>query len=211
VRRLFVGLVVVAVLLAALDVAARVWAGYWVGDQVQQALGLSSRPNASFGGVLFVPQVVSGRIESATLSSNGFEIGGIPFSRARLTFRDVTFRPGQLVLHRPGTVRVRGGAGVFGMTAPDLEEALRGHGVDVSVRFFGQDIRLSGGGLPREVAARPSVEDGALVLSGPVGALFRLPLPSLGDGMEFGGVAVAGDEALLSIRVTRATLRGLVD
>ena len=40
-RRLVIGLVVLAAVLAGLDFGARVWAGIWVGDRVQESLGLS--------------------------------------------------------------------------------------------------------------------------------------------------------------------------
>jgi DUF2993 family protein len=188
----------------------RAWAGVWVGDRVQDALGLSDRPSVSFGALLCTPQVLNGDIDSATLQAEDFELGGVPFSSARLTFRDVTFQPSRLLLHHRGSVEVRMGAGVFGMTAQDLEEALRAHGSDVSIRFSGGRILLSGGALPQEVSAKPSVQGGDLVISGSSGVAFRLPLPALGDGIEYGGVALARNEALLSVRVRRARLEGLV-
>src|SRR5205823_10373787 len=41
IRRLVVGLLVLAGILVAVDVGLRVWAGVWVGERVQEALGLS--------------------------------------------------------------------------------------------------------------------------------------------------------------------------
>jgi LmeA-like phospholipid-binding len=193
-----------------MDFGLRVWAAVWVGDRVQEALGLSDRPSVSFGGLVFAPQVITGHVDSATLQSDAFQIGGVSFSSARLAFRDVRFQPDKLLLHHSGRVRVRTGAGVFGMTARDLEEALAARGVDVSVRFSGQEVLLSGGELPGDVRARPTIENDALVISGSSGVAFRLPLPALGGGIDYGGVALAGDEALLSVRVSGANLEGLV-
>jgi hypothetical protein len=209
VRRFVIGLLIVAAVLAGLDVGARVWGGLWVGDRVREALGLSRRPSVSFGGVLFTPQVLSGHITSTTLQSEDVVIGGVPFSSARLSLRNVTFRPGDLILHHRGRIDVEGGAGVFEMTAQDLEEALRAHDEEVSVRFSGEQVVLSGGALANEVPTSPSVEVSTLVLSGS-GATLRLPLPQLGQGITYGGVAVAGDEALLSLRVARARIGGPV-
>ena len=209
-RRFLIGLLVIVVLLAGLDFGARFWAGLWVGDRVQQALGLSHRPSVSFGGVLFTPQVLRGHITSATLQSGDLAIGGVPFSTARLTLRNVTFRPGDLILHHRGRIDVDEGAGVLGMTAQDLERALRVQGADVSVRFSGDQVLLSGGELAAEASTSPSLEEDSLVLSGSEATL-RLPLPQLGQGIEYGGVAVAGDEALLSLRVSHASIEGLVE
>jgi hypothetical protein len=210
VRRFVIGLLVIVAVLAGLDVGARVWAGLWVGDRVREALGVSDRPSVSFGGVLFIPQVLRGRITSATLQSDHLVVGGVSFSTARLTLRDVTFRPADLILHHRGRIDVDDGAGVLGMTTEDLERALRIHGADVSVRFSGGQILVSGGEPAEEVGTSPSVEGGSLVLSGST-ASFRLPLPQLGPGIDYGGVAVAGDEALLSLRITRARIEGLVE
>src|SRR5205814_7942745 len=102
-----------------------VWAGIWVGDRVQESLGLSKRPSVTFGGLLFTPQVVRGDIDSATLQAGDFEVGGIGFSSARLELRDVTFQASRLLLHHRGQIHVQTGDGVFGMTAGDLERALR--------------------------------------------------------------------------------------
>ena len=210
-RRFVIGLLIVAAVLAGVDVGGRVWGGLWVGDRVREALGLSRRPSVSFGGVLFTPQVVSGHITSTTLQSENVVIGGVPFSSARLSLRNVTFRPGDLILHHRGRIDVEGGAGVFGMTAPDLEEALRAHGQDVWVRFSGEQVRLSGEGFQGEtMSATPSLEGADLVISGTFSEPVRFRLPALGQGIQYGGVVVAGDEILVSVRVTRARIAARV-
>src|SRR5438132_12583446 len=98
-RRLGGTILLLAVVAAGLDFGLRVWAGYWVGDRIEEGLHLSKRPSVSFGGLLFAPQVIRGRIDSATLEADTFAVRGIQFSHARLTLDDVTFQTGPLALH----------------------------------------------------------------------------------------------------------------
>ena len=205
-RRLIVGVVVLAAVLAGLDFGLRVWSAIWVGDRVQSALGMSARPSVTFGGLLVTPQVVEGHIDSATLEARDFEAGGVAFSSARLKLRNVTFQTSRLLLHHRGVIEVRTGDGVLGMSALDLEKALGSAGAGVSVRFSGDRILLSGGSLPQEVGATPSVQGDTLVISSGASGSFRIALPPLGHGVQYRGAAVAGDQALLSVHLSRARL-----
>jgi len=77
------------------------------------------------------------------------------------------------------------------------------------VRFAGDRIQLSGGELPQEVGATPSIEGNELVISmGSTATSLRLSLPQLGRGIQYRGVAVAGDQALLTVHMARARLLG---
>ena len=211
-RRLLVSLIVLVLVAVGIDYGLRVWAGFWVGDRTEEALHFSKRPDVSFGGVLFTPQVVEGSIESATLEEDRFKVRGVPFSRGRLTLDHVTFQTGKLLLHHRGVVRANTGEGVLAMTGSDLETAFKAHGVDVSFAVSAGAMHASGGNLPQEVAVAPSIEDGALVVRSTEGApvAFRLPLPSLGSGITYGSVAIQGDEAELALKVKHARLAGLV-
>ena len=211
-RRLGTTIVVLALLAVGVDYGLRVWAGFWVGDRTQQALHLSKRPDVSFSGVLFLPQVIGGRIDSATLEEGRFSVEGVPFSHARLTLDDVTFQTGELLLHHRGPIRAASGRGVLDMTGSDLERAFQAHGVDVSISVAAGEIRASGGALPQEIAVSASVEQGSLVVQSTQGApmAFRLPLPSLGSGITYGSVSVRGGQAELTLKVEHARLTGLV-
>src|SRR5919204_2104456 len=132
-RRLGTTIVVLVLLAAGVDYGLRVWAGFWVGDRTQEALHLSKRPDVSFGGILFTPQVIDGRIDSATIEEGRFTVSGVPFAHARLTLDDVTFQTSKLLLHHRGPIRAASGDGVLDMTGPDLARAFQAHGVDVSI------------------------------------------------------------------------------
>jgi hypothetical protein len=212
VRRLLITLIVLALVAAGADYGLRLWGGLWVGDRAQEALHLSKRPDVSFGGVLVIPQVIRGRLESATLEEDGFLLRGVPFSHARLTLDEVRFQSSKLLLHHRGLIRAAHGEGELVMTAKDLETAFRAHGVDVSIAVSAGEVHASGGSLPQEITVSPSVADGSLVLRSAQGApvALRLPLPSLGSGITYGSVAVQGNQAELSLKVRRARFTGLV-
>ena len=210
-RRLVVTVVLLAVFAAGLDYGLRVWAGLWVGDRTQEALHLSKRPSVSFGGLLFTPQVIHGHIDSATLESDDFKVRDVAFSHARLTFEDVRFQTGKLLLHHRGLVRVASGDGVLAMNGPDLTRAFRAAGVNVSIRISRGEILASGGSLPGQVTASATTDNGSLVLQASQAALaIRLPLPRLGHGITYTDVAVNGNEAELTVRVQGARLTRLV-
>ena len=209
-RRL-VGTIVVLVLIAAgLDYGLRVWAGFWLGDRVQEALHLSKRPSVSFGGLVFTPQVVQGHIDQATLEEDAFDVHGIAFVHARVTLDDVKFKSGKLLLHHRGVVTAARGDGVLAMSGADLARAFKRAGRDVSVTVTGGQIRVSGGGLPQAVTAEAAVENGALAVRSAGGAALRLTLPPLGRGIDYANVSVVGNLAELNVTVRHARLRGLV-
>ena len=143
---------------AGLDYGLRVWAGFWLGDRVQEALHLSKRPSVSFGGLLFTPQVARGNIDSATLEEDAFKVHGVAFTHARLTLDDVKFKTGKLLLHHRGVVTAASGGGVLAMTGAVLARAFKREGQDVSVTVARGHIRVSGGGLPQAVTAEAAVQ-----------------------------------------------------
>jgi len=211
IRRLVGTLVALVLIAAGLDYGLRVWAGFWLGDRVQEALHLSKRPSVSFGGLLFTPQVARGHIDSATLEEDAFKVHGVAFTHARLTLDDVKFQTGKLLLHHRGVVTATSGGGVLAMTGADLARAFKREGQDVSVTVARGHIRVSGGGLPQAVRAEAAVQNGALVVrSAGSRAALRLALPPLGRGIAYGHVSVVGDQAELDVTVRNARLRALV-
>jgi hypothetical protein len=201
-RKLFVAVTVLLVVYVAADVGARFWAQSWVGGQLQRSLHLSKTASVSFGGVLFIPEVVSGHIPSATVHAASFTSGGVHFQSATLDLRDIRFSPSQVFLSKhQGSIRAHIGNGSVAMTGADITSALQGQGVAVTVQLSGGEIRLSGGGLPVQVAVQPSIEHGSLVLrSG--GQSISLKLPEVVPGLTYDGVRIDGDVGELTFTVS---------
>src|SRR6266568_4510515 len=71
-RKFLVALAVLLIVYVAADIGARFWAQAWVGGQFQRSLHLSKSASVSFGGILFIPEVASGHIPSATVHAASF-------------------------------------------------------------------------------------------------------------------------------------------
>jgi hypothetical protein len=204
-RKLLVAVAVLLVVYVAADIGARFWAQWWVGGQLQRSLHLSKSASVSFGGVLFIPEVVSGHIPSATVHAASFTSEGVHFQSATLDLRDIRFSPSQVFLSKhEGSIRARGGDGSVAMTGSDITEALRGQGVDVTVQLADGQVRLSGDSVPGEVTVQPSIENGELVLrSG--GVSVSLKLPEVVPGLTYRGVKLDGDVGELLFTVSNVT------
>src|SRR5207247_1856615 len=133
--------------------------------QLQRSLHLSKSASVSFGGVLFIPEVASGHIPSATVHAASFSSEGVHFQSATLELHDIRFSPSQLFLSKhTGSIRARNADGSVAMTGADITGALRGQGVDVTVQVADGRVGMSGGGIPGTLTVQPSIEGGALLL-----------------------------------------------
>jgi hypothetical protein len=201
-RKLLIALVVLVVVFVGADFGLRVWAQSWVAGQLRESLGLSRSPSVSLGGILFVPEVVSGHIPSASVHAGGFTSDGVHFEQATLDLRDIRFSASQLFLsHHEGSIRARTGDGSVAMTGADMTAALHDQGLPVTVQLAGGEIRLSGGSVPGEVTVQPSIEGGLLVLrSG--GVSVSLNLPEVVPGLDYREVRIEGNAGQLLFTVS---------
>jgi hypothetical protein len=201
-RKLLVALAVLLVVYVAADIGARFWAQSWVGGQLQRSLHLSKSASVSFGGLLFIPEVVSGHIPSATVHAASFSSEGVRFQSASLDLRDIRFSPSQLFRSKhTGSIRAARGDGEVSMSGDDLTAALRDRGFGGTVTLAGGEVRLSGGGLPGEISAQPSIEGGTLVLRAS-GTSVSLPLPEVVPGLTYRDVRIEGDTGELLFTVS---------
>ena len=206
-RRLLVGLVVVAVVVFGVDFGLRLWAQSWVGERVAVALHLSKDPDVSFGGALFAPEAIQGSISSATLTSEDFTIRGVPFASGELDLRTVTFSPGKLLLHHEGSIKVRDGDGRLVMTERNLTDAFHTQGVPVTIRLGGGEIHASADALPGEVSATAQIEEGSLVVRPTAFPIrFTLDLPELASGISYRSVSIGEGEGTLQLGIDHARL-----
>src|SRR6185437_8470803 len=91
--RIVIVVIVVAAVYLVVDFAGRVWAEAYVANEVQHSLGLSTKPDVTFGGPLFVPQLFEGKLSSATASADNFTSSNVSFASADLSLEDIQFSP----------------------------------------------------------------------------------------------------------------------
>ncbi len=204
-RRFLIAILVLGLVFVGADFGLRLWAQAWVGGQLERSLGLSKSASVSIGGVLFVPEVVSGHIPSASVHADSFSSEGVHFESATLDLRDIRFSASQVFLSRhTGSIRAARGDGSVTMTGDDITAALRAQGFEGTVKLADGQVRLKAGSLPGEVTVEPSIEDGSLVLrSGPVSV--SLDLPEVVPGLTYRDVRIEGDIGELLFTVSNVT------
>jgi len=200
-RKLLVALAVLLVVYVAADIGTRFWAQSWVGGQLQRSIHLSKRASVSFGGLLFIPEVVAGHIPSASVHADEFSSEGVHFESATLDLHDIRFSASQVFRSKhTGSIRAARGDGEVSMSGDDLTAALRDRGFGGTVTLADGEVRLSGGGLAGEVSAQPSIEGRTLVLRAS-GTSVSLPLPEVVPGLTYRDVRIEGDTGALLFTV----------
>src|SRR5439155_20753011 len=135
VGRVIVAIIVVAAVYFLLDIATRLWAESYVAGQVQRSVGMTTRPSVTFGGAVFLPELVGGKLDSADVRARDFVARGVSFTEIDLHLRDVHFSPARLLIHRPSTITAGKGGGSARMTDAQLTQAFRDQGVPIDIRF----------------------------------------------------------------------------
>src|SRR5918999_5513881 len=203
-RRVLVAAAVALVVLVGADVGSRLFAQDWVAGQLQESLQLSREPSVTFGGVLFLPGLVTGDVSSVRTSGRTFVAEGVEFEEITLNLRRVTYSPRQLITRAAGTIRAREGEGFVTMTDRQLTEAFRARNAPVGVRFEDGVVRVSADGLPGSVGARVAIEGGDLVVRPadvPLDISFTLDLPEFIDGLTYTAVDIRSEIGRLDFAV----------
>ncbi|HEY7281210.1 MAG TPA: DUF2993 domain-containing protein [Actinomycetota bacterium] len=208
--RVIIVVIVVAAVYLVVDFAGRVWAEAYVANEMQHALGLTTKPNVTFGGPLFVPQLLEGNLSSVTADAEDFTSNDVAFTSANLALDDIQFSPAKLLFHEGSTIVAKKGSGSATMTAQQLTDAFRAQGVPISVRFLSDGtVRVSASRFPGSVVIGATIEHGDLVLR-PVRKpfdrfSFTLNLPPLLPGLTYTAIDFDGTLGTLSFKLNDAT------
>jgi hypothetical protein len=192
------------------DFAGRVWAEAYVANEVQHALGLSTKPDVTFGGALFVPQLFEGKLSSATATATDFTSNNVSFTSADLKLQDIQFSPAKLLFHEGATIVAKSGEGSATMTAAQLTDAFHAQGIPVEVRFLSDGtVRIGASQFPGSVVVNATVDHGALVLR-PVRKpfdrfSFTLNLPPLVPGLTYTAIEFDGTLGTLAFKMKDAS------
>ncbi|WP_238020067.1 DUF2993 domain-containing protein [Dactylosporangium sp. AC04546] len=216
--------VAAAVLLIAVAAADRVLAAVAAGriaERLQCAAGLAGPPSVDIGGVVFLPQAISGRYTSIDVTAQDVRRGGLRLARVRANLRDLTSHDGATSV---GDVSVEA---VLGFDAlPDrLGDRPVSYGAADGLLAIATTADLAGQRLPVTLLARPTIGDGALriepqevevlgVRRPAKGLLDRLgahpagrDLPQLPAGLAYRGVTVTGDGLAVTAGGTDLSVR----
>jgi hypothetical protein len=208
--RIVIVVIVVAAVYLVVDFAGRVWAEAYVANEVQHSLGLSTKPDVTFGGPLFVPQLFEGKLSSATASADNFTSNNVSFASADLSLDDIQFSPAKLLFHEGSTIVAKTGHGSATMTAQQLTDAFHAQGVPLDVRFLSDGtVRVSASQFPGSVVVNATIDHGALVLR-PVRKpfdrfSFTLSLPPLVPGLTYTAIDFDGTLGTLAFTMKDAT------
>lgn len=209
-KKLLIVLGVLAALLIAADVGARLVSEQALATDLQRTLDLPARPSVSLTGFPFLVHLFAGDVPTLTVEATGIHEGSVGVDRVDVTLSDVRFSVGRLFGGNLGTVRASGGAGSARMTAEQLEAALKAAGFPATVRLVGGDrIALSGGGLPQPVQARLAVHGSTLEISPVTRGLSppqSLPLPTVVHGVRYTGVHVEDGVVMLAFRLDHPSI-----
>ena len=205
-RRLFVVLVVLGLVLVAADFGLRFLGEYWVARELQRGLDLSKRPDVSLEGFPFIPHLISGEFDTVRVRSNRAEVKGVELEAIELDLYRVRFSSRQLVVGGEGTIRAHEGDGEIALTGQAVTEILNRADIPLRVRFVEGQVGIGSPQLGLEGRAELSTSGGRLVLT-PAGfpRIFSFPLPELVPGVDYTDAEVRGSEAQIGFQVDRPT------
>ncbi|MDP8956233.1 MAG: DUF2993 domain-containing protein [Actinomycetota bacterium] len=205
-RRLFVVLVVLGLLLVGADFGLRFLGEYWVSRQLQSGLEMSTRPDVSLEGFPFIPHLISGEFDEARLRSGPTELRGIELEAVQLELRQVRFSSRQLVVGGQAIIRAEEGDGRITLTGRAVTEALNRANIPLRVRFVDGQVGVGSPQLGLEARAELSTSEGRLVLT-PAGfpRIFSFPLPEIAPSVDYTTAEVRGSEARVAFRVDNPT------
>jgi hypothetical protein len=210
VGRVLIAVIVLTALYLVLDFSGRIWAESYVAGQIKESLQLSDKPDVTFGGSLFMPELMSGNLASASVKANDFTSNGVQFTGALLHLRDVDFSPGKLLFHKPSKIVATSGDGTASMTDQQLTDAFHVQGVPVNVRFTPEgDVRVSASRFPASLLVQATIEKGDLLLR-PKNPLFSkisftLNVPELVQGLTYRSVTFTDNLGVLAFDLRNAT------
>jgi hypothetical protein len=180
-------LLVIALLFVAGDTAARSFAGGEIEDQLASALDLGDEPQVDIGGFPFLWEVLRGRFDEVTISSDQVATKEIDLTDVSLTLSDVRFSAAKAVGGRLRKLEVDSARGRAVISAPALQRALSS---------------LPTGALPLIPEGTLDIEGNELNLG-----VARVPLPVLVDEMQYESAEVINGAVHLIFRLDKTTLQ----
>jgi hypothetical protein len=195
----------VVVLLVAADYGVRVVSQYVVAHELQTAMALQERPKVSLGGWPFLTELVTGDIDSVTVSAKGsVTTDQVSVQGLDLDLRDVRFSLGDLFAGGGQKITADSGEGTVTMTEDDINAALPDD-LGVTVDLKNGKVLLKSDQVKGNVQATVRVSQGQLLLESDELPAIELDLPELAKGLTFTKVSIDGDAATFTLDLQDAT------
>lgn len=204
-RKWLVALTALVIVVVGADFGLRLLAEYSVGRGLQSAFSLSERPSVSMGGFPFIPELVTGNVDSVTMRANGWSSGDrVSLESVMLTLHDVSFSPGQLLAGGRTRISAISGEGTAELMEEDLNRAV-GASVPATIHLRHDRVVIRWDQIEQEIAATASISDASVVLHPvePSLPLVSVDLPKLVKGLTYRGVRIERDVATLSFTLRR--------
>ena len=208
-RKWLIALTALVVVVVGADFGLRLLAEYSVGRSLQSALSLSERPSVSMGGFPFIPELVTGNVDSVTMRVNGWSSEDrVSLESVMLTLHDVSFSPGQLLVGGRTRISALSGEGTAEIMEEDLNRALAAS-VPATIHLRDDRVVIRWDQIGQEIAATASISDASLVLQPvePSLPLVSVDLPKLVKGLTYREVRIERDVATLSFTLRRAVFK----
>lgn len=205
-RKWLIALTALVVVVVGADIGLRLLAEYSVGRGLQSAFSLSERPSVSMGGFPFIPDLVTGNVDSVTMRVNGSSSEDrVSLESVMLTLHDVSFSPGQLLVGGRTRISAMSGEGTAELMEEDFNRAL-GASFPATIHLQRDRVVIRWDQIEQEIAATASIADASVVLRPvePSLPLVSVDLPKLVKGLTYRDVRIERDVATLSFTLRRA-------
>lgn len=191
-RRLLIGLVVVAVLLAFGDTVFRNYVEGRAAAELKSGLSLSDEPDVEIGGWPFSIHLVAQSFPWVEISGRDVEIEGVAVTRFTLKLDDVEFSLARLAGPRR-SIDVQSGSGTISLTSELVSERLGAEGLPFQFSIDGDQATLSAPELGGSVSVEVTLDDHSLSFDPPGFDPVSIDLPVVADLVEYRSVSISGD------------------
>jgi hypothetical protein len=225
VRKAFLVLAILAVVLVGGDLVIGSIAEARLAERAQNRLGLTERPEVDLKGFPFLLHALRRRFPEVSVEARDVRVQGLSIARFVVRLRDVRFGSTAAIAGGGGGLSARGGGGTVEVTQASLGAYLKRHDVPLRVELLGSSrARVSGVAAVLGVDVEASAEgtlaltDGSLefrperievgdgIEVPPSAFAFRVDLPDALPGVAYDGIAIDRRRAVLSFRLRGTNL-----
>ena len=207
-RRLLVVVVVLALSFVVLDQVLRRVAEDRAADRIGTLIHAGRPPEVTFHGLLFLPQVFSGRFEEVSVEAGSVSFDGIKMSHAVLELEGIEARLTE-VIEGQAAIDIQRGHGTVSMSEAELNGVLGARSVPISVELQSAGVVVRSTQIEdAEAPGEVTVANNSLVISSSdLGVSESVELPRFTRGIRFREVRPRSGRLDLTFVIVETTLR----
>ena len=215
-KKLLVLIVILGVLLVAGDAWARGKIEGRLASELQDSLGSTGDIEVSLGGFPFVLRALSGKIPTATVTTERLTRDGLRFTDVTMTLRDIRFSLSKVLAGDLDAIKVGSGEGRAAIDDAVLERAIERSGPDIGVEIVENGVQIVSGPVSGVVDLLVS-QDGLVLETDELGRLainelgqrVVVPLPKIVGGLTYESIQVVDSHLELGFSLDDVRLTGL--